>query len=319
MYPWNLADPMEHLQLGIDPVITQLVLGTPIRRTMPGQRLLRNIGVDSWKFSYNQYGTEHFRRFDTERAMRAEIRTSDRSFQQQVDKLRRFTHATKRDRDELANASPTLRLRELQTFDARMAVLLDIEYRIRDLVTTAANYPVSHRLAISGGSEWNAAGGDSRADVRSMAAAIAASTGLSFSDLTVFLTEASLNAALEDPVFLASRHNYDTNTPSASDLAKYWGVGSVWSANPITADEDGVVSAMYGDVAIIYFAGDNPTDFDTTYGEATWAVNFRWNKGVALSPFYEEKTTTWWFPWQDYANPKIVNSNYGAIITNTAA
>lgn len=316
---YDLADPMSNVQMGIDPVVTKLVVGTPYRRTMPSQFLVRKIEVEAFNFSYNVFGTEAWQDIDTERAMRAEITTSDAEFETRTGKLRRFTHAMKRDTDELKNAHPSLRLRELLAFQAKFKVEMNIERIIRNLLTTVTNYPVLHRLAITGGSEWDSAGGDSRADVRSICAEICGDTGVSFEDISVFLSESSLNAALSDPVFLGARHNYDTDTPNKDALAKYWGIKEVVTANPIEYAADGTVTPMYGDIAIPFVRNPLGGDWDTEYGEFDFAVDFKWNRGVALEAWYENKTTTWWFPFQDYSNPKIINNNLGGIITNTSA
>lgn len=318
MYPLALADPMQNLQV-VDPVITQLLGGQPGRVTMPSSFILKNISVSNWSFKWNKFGTERFRHIDTERAMRAEIRTVDFEVTQETGSLRRFSLAAKADQDELANASPSLKIREKKAALARQGVILDIETKIKDLLTTATNYPVSHRLALGAGSEWNAAGGDSRSNIREMARAIGADTGIPIDEVSVFVSQSAYEAALDDPIFLAARQNYDTDTPDKSALTRYWGVKEVLTAGPITVDSSDQVSQFYGDVAILFVRDLNTSDWDTEYGEYTFAVNFQWNRGVALEAWFERLTTTWWFPYQAYANPEIVNSNLGAIITNCAA
>lgn len=315
----NAADPMTNVQQNIDPTITSLVVGAPYRKTYPSTLILRNIEVPTWIFQYNVFGYEAWEDIDTERAMRAEITTSDAEFSTAAAKLRRFSHAMKRDEDEISNANPTLRLRELLAAQSKFKVDMNIERIIKSLLTTTTNYPVSHRLALAGGSEWDSAGGNSRADIREMAAAIAGDTGVSYEDINVFLSEASLNAALSDPTFLGARQNYDTDTPNKDALARYWGIKKIVTANPLEYTAAGVVSPMYSDVAILWV--DNPLggDWDTEHGSFDFAVNFKWNKGLAMKAWFEQKTTTWWFPWQDYANPKMINNKLGAIITNCAS
>jgi len=316
---YDLADPMHNVQGGVDPVITKLVVGAPYRKTRPSSFLVRNIEVDTWTFQYNQYGFEAWEDIDTERAMRAEITTSDVEFEQQVGKLRRFTHALKRDEDEIKNAHPSLRLRELLAFQAKFKVDMNIERIIRNLFSTVTNYPVTHRLAIGAGSEWDAAGGDSRADIRGMAAEVAADSGVSIEDVSVYLPESSLNAALSDPTFLGARQNFDTDTPNRDALTRYWGIREVLTANMIEYSSTGVVSPLYDDIAIGFVRNLSGGDWDTEYGEFDFGVNFKWNKGVALETWFEKKETCWWFPYQDYANPKIINNKLGFIITNTSS
>lgn len=309
--------------LGQTPLLTDLVLGTPTNTVQVARGgILKNISAP-YEFSYRTIGKERLRRIDTRRNMRQPFGTSDYTYSTSTAKLVRYGHAGEADRDEIAIASNLLRMTEMKYYQARMAVELNIEQVAADLLTTTTNYPATHRLAIGAGSEWDAAGGDSLANVQSMLAVIEDDTGLSRQDLTIFLGAQSARAALSDPVFLARRvYTSGANAPTASALADYWGVGKVWSANPVTAEEDGTITRMYSDVAIIYYDG-GPTvqqyEDKSLVGDLVFGVNFTFNRGVVQPAFYEERNTTWMFPWENWSLPKILNSYAGAIITNCAA
>ena len=133
----------------------------------------------------------------------------------------------------------------------------------------------------------------------------------------VFLSLASFEAAKDDPVFLTARHNFDTRIATESVLAEYWGVGGEWTANPVEVAA-GVVTSMYGDVAIIYYPGTG-AQMDTGYGDLDFGRTFRYNRGVASRPWYNNEDTTWSFPWTDYALHRITNNASAALITNCAA
>lgn len=312
-----LTNPMSDVQMGIDPVLTDIVLGTPQVAAYPGSQILRPITAPAFTFSYNSFGNERFEAIDTERAMRAPIKHGEFRATQETGRLKRFSFGTLRDQDELSNAHPSYGLMEKCAAYSRSIVETDIERRRRDLLVTAANYDTGNTLAIGAGSEWDAAGGDSKADVTAMVNMIASKTGLQPSQLEVFLGFEALQAAKMDPVFNAVRGNYDANMPTVGALQAYWGTGRVWSANPIDVT-NGVVSFMYGDVAIIYYPGDASL-YDTSWGDLTFGVDFTWNRGVASKPFYLDQHTSWFFPWTNYSNPAIINNTAGALITNCAA
>ena len=313
-----VENPLDMGQLGQDPLVTALVLGQPAASSYPGQQILRPITVPNVTFSYTTISNDHLRYYDAERALRANIRHSDWSVSVQAASLVRHSWRVMKDVAELDNANPSLRMRELSALLAKRIVDMNIETKIRDLISTAGNYPAAHRTAIGAGSEWNSVNGDSRTTILAMADQICADTGLMWSDLSVFLSRESYQAALSDPTFLAARSYQNTAMANAEILAQYWGVKNVWVANPVQADNEGVVSPMYSDLAVIYYGGD-AANFDTTYGDLTFGVTFKWNRGVAGSPWFEEENTTWNFPWEDWALPKIINSSCGAIITNCAA
>lgn len=314
------VDPLiENVQLNQDPLLTQLVVGQPQKLPFPGLQLLTPITVPNWVFDYTVYNTEHLDTVDTRRGMRAPIKHGDWQVNTVSDKLKRYSFRVMKDQDEIGNAHPSLSIMEKSAILAQRMVTMDIEREIRDLVQAVGSYAAGNVLPIAPGSEWNAAGGDSRADIRAMTAQIINTVPIMPEDLVLFLPLQSLEAAKDDPVFLAARQNFDTNMPTTDVLAAYWGIGRVWSANPVDKDPaTQVVGPMYGDNAILYYPGDNAA-YDTTYGDITWAVNFKWNRGIAQRRFYDEVHTSWSFPWHDYAAPRIINNAAAALITNTAA
>ena len=129
---YNLTEnPIESVQLDTDPMITDLVVGTPSRSDYPSSRLAKRITVPSWIFKYTTFGTEHLEDHDTERAMRAELKSSDWEADTATAKLRRFGWSITKDIDEITNAHPTLRIRERSASQAREIVTRDIETRLR--------------------------------------------------------------------------------------------------------------------------------------------------------------------------------------------
>lgn len=311
---------IDQVQLNVDPIITELSKGFPMPMTLPGQRLFRPVSVPNWNFQYRTYGNERLRQHDTERAMRAAIKKADFAVSTAAAKLKRFSFMAEADQDELANANPTLRLRELKAGFAKTIVSQDIERTIHAIVTdvTPGNtYATGHILNLTNGFN-DATAGDSRAAVRAACALISAKTGMPYTAMTVFLPESSLQAAYDDPEFLAKRQYTGTATPNMNDLAAYWGVGRVWSANPVVASGTTLVTPLYADIAVVYL-DSLPVDYDTEYGEYVWGATFKWQafpQGMALAPFYKDENTTWHFPFQDYALPKVINANCAAIITN---
>lgn len=315
-------NPIVNVQLGTDPMVTQLVLGQPQAVRFPGMEILRPISVDAWTFKYTVYGKEHLGHFDTRRGMRAPIRHTDWKVSTVTEGLERYSFSTVRDQDELNNAAPSLAVRERSATLSRRIVEMDIERKIRDLLLdSTTGYAANHIITLGAGNEWDdATNGDSKASIRTLSKQIAVDTGLQPADMHVFLPMAALEAAKDDPTFLAIRANWTSDISDEMALAKYWGVGRVWSANPVeidTSSPDDVV-AMYGDTAIVYYPGD-AAGYDTTYGDLHFGATFKWNKGVASTPWYDNKTTSWYFPWTDYAKEAVTNYLCGGLVLNTSS
>lgn len=313
-----MPSPLAALQT-IDPILTELALGQPQMGGFPGARILKRIIAPAMTFQFPRYGVERLRAYDTERSMRAPIKHAEFSVSMESGTLKRFSFSALWDQDEMSNADGWLNLASRSVEFARGIVELDIERRRRDLLTTVTNYPVANRLAIGAGSEWGTVGGNFKSNVDTVVAAIVAATGLQRSQLSMFLPYQSLVAAQADVVFNAARANYNVNPPTIEELRAYVDIGSIWTDNPVEADDQDVVAPMYGDVAIIYFDGQT-TDFGAMndWGTYTFGVDFTWNKGVASAPWYDPKHTSTHFPWTNYSNPALLTPAAGGIITNTA-
>ena len=313
-----VESPLENYTLGQNPLVTSLVLGTPQTRQMPSRQILTPLGVDSVAFKWFSYGVERLKSYDTKRGLRAKIRHSDWAATTHTDELVRYSWSIVKDDAEIANGHPSLRVREVSAMMARDIVQLGIEQIAATLLTTTTSYPASHRLAISAGSEWDAAGGDSYADVTAMANQICDDIGCLPGEINAFVPSVSLRAALQDPVFRASRAYQTTDQASLDTLARYWGIGSAFTGNVRVASDAGVVSNLYSDCVILFYPG-SAAAYDTSYGELQFGATFSWNRGMALEAWRDPSNTSWYFPWEEWVKHKIINNYCGAIITNCAA
>lgn len=311
-------NPLINVQLQNDPTITALVLGTPQDLRLPGELILQPIKVDAWQFKWTRLGNEHLEQIDTERGLRAPIKHGDWKASVETDILRRFSFRILKDQDELTNAEPTLNIRERSALLARRIVRLDIERRRRALLLNTASYPGANVKTIASGSEWNTANGDSKSDVREVVSAIVTSTGVMPDEIQCWLSLASFEAAKADPVYMAIRSNWTDTMPDEAALAKYWGIGKITVSNPVELKADKTVGSMYGDCALFWWSGAGSA-WDTEYGDFRFGGTFGWNRGVASAPYYDNTTTSWSFPWTDYANPKIITPGAGGLILNCSA
>ena len=313
------ADWIDAGQVGQDPLITAFATGQPQAAVYPSQRLCEQVRVSSWIFEYMNFNTEHLNSVNTERGMRADIKTGDWEVSTTAARLKIFSFASPKDTDEMGNAHPTLRIRERSAILSKRMVQLDIERRVKTLLTTSGNYG-GNVTTLGATAEWdNQTNGNSLANITTAVDAILAVIPVMPSEISVFLPLASLRSAYNDPVFKAARNTAGKVTfPTVEELRTYWGVGEVWSTNIVDKTAAGVVGPMYPDSAIVYYRGPG-VGLDTEYGDFTWTANFSLDGGSALSPWYENKNSTWYFPWQEYAYPAIINAGAGYLIENTTA
>lgn len=326
------GDPLIDSQLGMDVIVTGLVVGQPRRRMNFGAGLFRRVGVRTWTFQYRQYDLETLQPRKAKRAMRAIIPHSDLSVNKIPGKLERYSWRTLADRDELINSdaaenaigAPTLSMRERYARAARTIVELSMEYDRAQLVLDPDSYSQSGPdldLTLGSGSEWNSSGGDSRTDIRAMASTLASQHGLTIEDVDVHLTNSAFEAAIDDPIFIERRANYATAVANREELRAFWGVRSVTVGDAIYSDDGITLESLYGDIAVLDISSEL-RDFDESEGQLDNFVRFAWLNGpdgLAGESWYERANTTYSFPWEGWENPVSINNKASAIIRNCNA
>jgi len=306
------------------PLLTSLVLGQPTR---PGAAdiFFPRVPVPSPVFEFRQYDNAEIVPVETSRAFSAPYKTKTAGGRLLTAALQRHSFAGMADIDQFKisksfGGDPLFQAR--QAAIGKRIVDLTREIKASEVLTNTATYPAGHTLALASGSEWNAAGGDSQGDITTAADAILSKTAAGREELMVGLSSSALNAALADPVFKASRVYTNSAFPSVRDLAAYWGVKEVRSFNPVAAasQEVGSVPApIYGDVAIVFVPMFDPANYDLTTGTMVFGAGFTWNTGVANVPFYDDKTSSWYYPWTDWFDFEVISGGAGFLITNCAA
>lgn len=312
-------------EVQISPYITGLVTGTPI---LPGGRFrfFKEFMVPTTTAVYREYDRSHLVAVETRRGSSAEYAHRTPKSRIKEVALDRDSFEGRADVDDLkkagyAGGDPLYGARRIN--DGRIAIELSKELRAKDLLTNTANYPTGHFTTLAGGSEWNAPGGDSRSNIGAAAAVLRGTTGIGRGGLTVGLSGASLEAAVNDPIFLATRTAAMKDTfPNESELAAYWGVKEVFSFDPIstlTADYDAPLVPIWGDVAIVFHDGMNPATFDPVAGQQVFAVTFKFLSGIASAPYLERRISTWVWPWDEWNLIELIYPAAGYLILNTAA
>lgn len=312
-------------EVQVSPIITDLVLGTPI---LPGGRFrfFKEVPVPSPVVWFREYDRGHLAAIETQRAMSSEYVHRKMGSRIKAIALKRDSIEGRADIDELKAANvvggdPLYGSRKIN--DGRIAIELNKEIRAMELLTTTGNYSSGHFHSIASGSEWNAAGGDSRQDIGAAALSLEGSTGIDRTGLTVGLSGASVNAALQDPVFLATRAVARADQfPSKSDLAAYWGVKEVFSFNPIwtaTGAFDSPLLPIWPDVAIVFADNLNPATFDPVAGAQVFGVTFKYTSGIASASYFRKEISSQIWPWDEWSGIELIYPDAGYLILNCLA
>lgn len=308
--------------LGIDTLVQGVVLGTPSDDVFPGEQILPDRSVDSLNFLWPVLGKEHLRLHDAKRALRAEHSEGNRAVSYASDTVERFSWKTGVDVAEIRSASiarPAFNLRRDGALYCRRIVRTAIEWERRALLVTAGTYSFAYDLSTGTGdlNYWNGSSGNSFKNIWNAISAISNATGVQPSKLTLYLSQKAYLAFLMDPVFTARKGGLSqslTGAVSMQEIAAYFGIGKVWTANPVVANDAGGVDPMYDNVAILYL--DTNSGLDRTFGDYIPGVTFRWNDGVTAQSWYDNDRTSWYEAWNEWAKPKIFSATTMALFTN---
>lgn len=321
------GNPLDNFQLGIDGPVAELMVGQPKLVRMLGEDLFRTVRVPTVSFLYQTFGLERFETKNAERHMRAPFQHSELEVGTASGKLARYGWGALLDRDEIANSEAfeavyamPLRIRERHQMLAKSIVEQTLEKKRATVALAAASYSASAPdLDVTVSNKWDGGSGDSRSDVRALASVLAAQNGISIEQIEVFLTHASMHAAQADPALLAVRQYTGLATVSADVLREYWGVGRVTVGDSYEANAASTaVVSMYGDVAILK-AMQPLVGYDDREGQLDSFVKFKWSVfGRPILPFFDEKRTSWLFPYEDWELGATVNTKSAAILRDTA-
>jgi hypothetical protein len=330
-----LGDPFIGVQGGINPFVQEVMVGLPRSVVTPGRIIFRSVGVDAIKFSYKTFGKERFLKQDTRRPALAPFKWAQRPYAYTTEQLERRGFVSVADRDEIANAGSISSglvndLAVRKAFEAREQVDNDLESVRATLLNATASYALTPTTLST---PWDDASGDSRADIQTIAWALANANNVQPMQIGVVLTHASYQAAQSDPTMIAAltaggggARDKIGFSPTAAQMRDYWGVGDVqvadwFQTDPATPD---TLASAYGDNAYLYILRDAMQGFDSRESSNDFACDFDWSRagGLALDPV--EKTvevegiaTATLFPWESWTTPRIVNTSAGALLKNT--
>lgn len=260
---------------------------------------------------------EYLVRRDTGRAARAEIRAVTRRYAFQDVTLRRFTLAGVADKQEIENADPwNVALNSANL--ARLGVLLDSAMRKQSIILNTGNY--GSTINILPGQGFNLATGYHLRDIFNAAAhIITAATGVPKKLLRLgILGQLGVDAVLNDFELLNRRLlTHGAAVPDWGAVATYLGidVANIWDAQPIfrNSENEATPTQMFPNgQLIIYYPGE---DTVLPEGDIAWARTFKLGgDGGALAPWYENKETSWYYPWEKHELVDVFNTNCAVLV-----
>jgi hypothetical protein len=300
----------------VDYVLTnELLKSGPTATVDQGTILMPVTEVTAWHLKIpTRTAFENVTPPDTRRPYGADIQADPLTVGSTTFDLERFSFAHFLDIDQIRNATaPWVQLGTVASAVSRDKVLRDADRRKAAIVANNANFG-----NIIAGGDWTGTGA-LKSDIEAAADLLMPVTGVSIDQLSVCMLNTTYELALRDKSFLAARlYTSGANYPNRAELAAYLGVKEVEVVKAITQSDPAdptTVSYQYPNAVIVQYKGDPSQLALPELGGNYWARTFRL-PGAAMTPWYENRNTSWFYPYEMGEGVHLSRVSYAVKITN---
>ena len=219
---------------------------------------------------------------------------------------------------EDAMAVPKISMGASAGIKARRIVDLQVEVEAANLAQASANYLAGNTLALAGASQWDHADSKPADAVETAKAVIRQGIGMNPNTLVV---GAQVHDMLRNNADVVERVKYvmapeRVEAVTMQTLAAYFGVEN-YAVGSAMAGEEGAFDHLWGKVAILAYT---ETADLADMGAPTFGYNYRLTGyPIAESPYYEERSRSWIYPYFSEDRPVIVGKAAGYLFTTVVS
>jgi hypothetical protein len=188
---------------------------------------------------------------------------------------------------------------------------LGLEYEQAALALDATKYDATHKIALAGVSKWSDPASDPAKQIDDYREAVRASVGIYPN--TLALSALAFKAIRNNPQIIERFKYTGRDSITAAMLAALFDLEKVVVGKMVLADEDDVISDIWGNNAVLAFVPANPSGMEEPSYGYTYAME---GHPSVESPYYEKNSKSWLYPMSYERAPVLSGITSGFLIQN---
>lgn len=250
----------------VDPVLTTLAVGYTNAQLVADQ-LMPFVMVEKEGGKIPLFGKEHFKLYNTERALRAKSNRVSPEDIGSVD-VALDEHDLEYPIDYREDAESAFPLQARATAIVTEGIRLRHERMVADLVQNPANYPVGHKIALSGASCFSDAASDPEGVISDAKAAVRAK--IVKEPNTMVIGYDSWRLLKKHPQLKAILSDTRPRLVQLADLREIFEIENIVVGRAVQASDAGVVSDIWGDNCVLGYVpgagGSQRSPYEPSFG-----------------------------------------------------
>lgn len=233
----------------VDPVLTSLAVGYS-NDQLVGNALFPFVLLDKEGGKIPLFGKEHFKLYNTERALRAKSNRISPEDVGSVD-VAMDEHDLEYPIDYREEAESAFPLQARATTIVTEAIRLRHERMVADIAQNPANFPAGNKLALSGTSCWSDPASDVEGQISDAKAAVRAK--IVKEPNTLVLGYDSFRLLKRHPQLKAILSDNRPRLVQLDDLREIFEIKNIVVGRAVQASDAGVLSDIWGDTAVLAY------------------------------------------------------------------
>ena len=301
----------------VDPVLTNLAIGYTNAQFV-GSVLMPFVYLDKEGGKIPLFGKEHFKLYNTERALRAKSNRVNPEDIGSVD-VAMDEHDLEYPIDYREDAESAFPLQARATNTVTEGIRLRHEKMVADIAQNPANYPVGNKLALSGGSCFDVTTSDPEGVVSDAKAAVRAK--IVKEPNTMVLGYDTWRLLKKHPQLKAILSDTRPRLVQLNDLREIFEIDNIVVGRAVMASDSGVTSDIWGDTMVLAYVPDNGGD-SSGVQRSPYEPSFGYTLRKKGNPVVDTRTEDGKIELvrnTDIFRPFLLGAEAGYLVSNTRA